>query len=129
MLGKIGDILGSVLGLVDDLVTTDEERMQLKVPLLALQTQVITTVIEAEKSALESRAAIITAEAQSTHWLTATWRPITMLTFLALIVIGQFGGTPVPPEMWPLLKLGLGGYVIGRSAEKMVVALKSEEIV
>jgi formate/nitrite transporter FocA (FNT family) len=26
---------------------------------------------------------------------------------------------PIVPDMWELLKLGLGGYVIGRSAEKI----------
>lgn len=32
-------------------------------------------------------------------------------------------GTPmadIPPDMWELLKLGVGGYVIGRSVEKGV---------
>lgn len=36
-------------------------------------------------------------------------------------------GTPmaeIPPDMWDLLKLGLGGYVLGRSAEKGVRAWK-----
>ena len=26
----------------------------------------------------------------------------------------------IPPDMWDLLKIGLGGYVVGRSGEKMV---------
>lgn len=53
-------------------------------------------------------------------WLTATWRPVTMLVFVALIVVAQLGLTPpVPEPMWPLLQLGLGGYVLGRSAEKI----------
>ena len=131
MLGKIGDLLGRVVGLVDDVVTTDEERMALKVPLLAIQGEVISEVIAFEKAAIEAQSRIVEAEAKSEHWLTATWRPVTMLTFLALIVWGQFGGQPVPQEMWPLLQLGLGGYVVGRSVEKtipaVVGALKARE--
>ena len=26
---------------------------------------------------------------------------------------------PIPPDMWGLLKLGIGGYILGRSAEKI----------
>ena len=132
MFGKIADALSGLVGLVDNIHTSDEERLTLKSDLLAIQATVITTAVDAEKELTSSRAQIITAEASSSHWLTSTWRPITMLTFLAIVVAGQFGGTPVPPEMWPLLKLGLGGYVIGRSVEKTIPAvlssLKSAEL-
>jgi hypothetical protein len=30
----------------------------------------------------------------------------------------------IPPDMWDLLKIGLGGYVVGRSAEKAVTVWK-----
>ena len=48
-------------------------------------------------------------------------RPITMLTFLVLVVFDNFGWLPNPlaKEAWTLLQIGLGGYVAGRSAEKM----------
>jgi hypothetical protein len=44
-----------------------------------------------------------------------------MLTFLALVVFDSFGWLPNPlaNEAWTLLQIGLGGYVAGRSAEKM----------
>jgi hypothetical protein len=32
---------------------------------------------------------------------------------------------PTPPDLWALIKLGLGGYVVGRSAEKCVTAWKN----
>ena len=32
----------------------------------------------------------------------------------------------IPPDMWDLLKIGLGGYVVGRSGEKMVKAWKPQ---
>ncbi len=38
-----------------------------------------------------------------------------------------FEGAPkleIPPDMWALLKIGLGGYVVGRSVEKAVIGLK-----
>lgn len=132
ILSTIGNTLGKAFRLIDDIHTSDEERLTLKTGLLRIQTQVVAEVIQAQAKMAEMQANIIQAEATSTHWLTATWRPITMLTFLALIVMAQLGFTePVPNDMWPLLKLGLGGYVIGRSFEKTVPSvlssLKSEE--
>lgn len=119
IIGSIGDALGSVLGLVDDLHTSTDEKLQAKAQLLKIQTEIMSDVIASETKVVEMQGQIITAEASSTHFLTATWRPITMLTFLALIVLAQFGLTePVPEQMWPLLTLGIGGYVVGRTVEK-----------
>lgn len=80
---------------------------------------------------LEVQGKIISTEAGSEHWIVAAWRPITMLVFVFIIAnnyilvpyMSAFGGTVVPlpldQNMWDLLKIGLGGYVIGRSAEKV----------
>jgi hypothetical protein len=78
---------------------------------------------------LTQRAGIVKAEAESTHFLAANWRPILMLTFGALIVARWFGWTaPNLTEneylkLWDIVELGIGGYVIGRSAEKVVPAI------
>tara|TARA_R110000737_G_scaffold51220_2_gene72424 strand:+ start:10075 stop:10479 length:405 start_codon:yes stop_codon:yes gene_type:complete len=89
-----------------------------------------------ELSKLQAGAGIVTAEANSDHWLAANWRPITMLTFVFIIANNYilypylalfFEEAPkleIPPDMWALLKIGLGGYVVGRSVEKAVVGLK-----
>ena len=68
---------------------------------------------------------IIKAEAKSEHWLAACWRPVLMLTFGALIVARWLGwSAPGISEaevlkLWDIVQLGLGGYVIGRSIEKV----------
>lgn len=86
--------------------------------------------IMAKQSELEQAAAgIIKAEASSSNWLASSWRPIVMLTFAALIVARWFGFAA--PELsqaeylklWDIVELGLGGYVIGRSAEKIVPSI------
>lgn len=81
---------------------------------------------------LETAAAsIVKAEAESEHWLTASWRPIVMLTFTALIVTRWLGySAPGISEaevlkLWSIVELGLGGYVIGRSVEKVAPAVLS----
>ena len=89
-----------------------------------------------ELTKLQTSAGIVTAEASSDHWLAANWRPITMLTFVFIIANNYilypylalfFDEAPkleIPPDMWSLLKIGLGGYVVGRSVEKAVTGLK-----
>lgn len=68
---------------------------------------------------------IIKTEAQSEHWLAAIWRPVVMLTFAGLIVARWFGwAAPNLSEaeylkLWSIVEFGLGGYVVGRSVEKI----------
>ncbi|MCX7275515.1 MAG: 3TM-type holin [Burkholderiales bacterium] len=77
----------------------------------------------------EAAASIIADEAKSEHWLASSWRPLVMLTFTALIVARWLGySAPGISEaevlkLWDIVQLGLGGYVIGRSAEKIVPQL------
>ncbi len=74
---------------------------------------------------ITAQAGVITAEAQGDSWLQRSWRPLIMLMFGVIIgnnyLIVPLFGTPsaeIPPDMWDLLKLGLTGYIVGRSAEK-----------
>lgn len=90
-----------------------------------LQAALLENAAELERTA----AAVIMAEAQGESWLQRNWRPLLMVLF-GVIVANNFllvplFGTPtaeIPPDMWDLLKLGVGGYVVGRSAEKGVRA-------
>lgn len=84
----------------------------------------------AHQGEIEAAAAkIIQTEAESTHWLAANWRPLTMITFTALIVARWMGW--VAPnlseaeylKLWSIIEFGLGGYVVGRSVEKVAPAI------
>lgn len=72
-----------------------------------------------------AQADIVKTEAASSHWLAANWRPILMLTFGTLIVARWFGfAAPDLSEaeylkLWSIVEFGLGGYVVGRSVEKI----------
>ena len=76
-----------------------------------------------------AQAQIVQAEAASGNWLASSWRPITMLTFVGLIVARWFGwAAPNLAEaeylkLWDIVQLGLGGYVIGRSVEKVMPSI------
>ena len=84
----------------------------------------------AHQGEIEAAAAkIIQTEAASTHWLAANWRPLTMITFTALIVARWMGW--VAPnlseaeylKLWSIIEFGLGGYVVGRSVENVAPAI------
>jgi hypothetical protein len=115
LLPALVPILGKALGnLIPDANARAQAEAEIAKQLLASST-------ELERAAGE----IVLAEARSEHWLTASWRPILMLTFGALIVARWLGySAPGISEaevlkLWDIVQLGLGGYVIGRSAEKV----------
>ena len=78
-------------------------------------------------SEIEKRASIINTEATGTSWLQRNWRPITMLVFVYIVAhnyifapLFSLQSLDIPPDMWELLKLGIGGYIMGRTGEKMI---------
>lgn len=78
---------------------------------------------------------IVLAEANSSSWITKNWRPLTMLGTFTMLCLHWFGfaGMHVSANeldwFYRIYELGLSGYVVGRSAEKIapsvVSALKS----
>lgn len=118
----ITGIFKPVAELIDDLTLSGEEKASFRLAQLEQQFAVTIKMLEYETKVLTAQQAIITTESKSDSWLTKTWRPITMLTFLSLVVADQTGllAFRLAPEAWTLLQLGLGGYVAGRSVEKVV---------
>jgi len=118
----LSGLVEPVAKLIDDIHTSDEERLVIKSELFKMQSTLVSQVLDYEAKIVEAKSSIIVAEAQGQSWLQRNWRPITMLTFLVLVVADVFGVTTfrLSGEAWLLLQLGLGGYVVGRSAEKIV---------
>jgi Holin of 3TMs, for gene-transfer release len=80
--------------------------------------------------------AVVLAEIKSEDWLTRNWRPLVMLTLMGFIVfvglvipfLDFVFGSPVtfnprwaalPPQFWDFLSIGVGGYIGGRTLEKV----------
>lgn len=112
--------------LIDELHTSEEEKLEQKRKLLEIQAASMDSALSHERAMMEAQARIVNSEARSEHWLVSSWRPITMLTFLALTVGDSLGflATPLRDEAWMLLQIGLGGYVVGRSGEKVIKTWK-----
>jgi len=130
MIPFIGPLLGIGSKIIDKVWPDPEKAAEAKAKLMQMAQS-------GELDDMKVHMSAIVAEAKSDHTITATWRPITMLVFVAIIAnnyilapyITLFFDVnvtlPLPPQMWGLLKIGLGGYVVGRSVEKAAGAWKN----
>ena len=65
---------------------------------------------------VEEQAAVLREEAKG-NWLQRSWRPVLMLAFAVIIVVGAFVDLPILADssrFWDLLEFGIGGYIIGK---------------
>ena len=122
VLSILGDIVKPVCDLIDGLHTSGEEKGQMRAAINKIENEFAERVLDYESKVLELQTSVINTEAKGESWLQTSWRPVTMLTFLVLVVFDGFGWLkhPLAPEAWTLLQIGLGGYVVGRSAEKIL---------
>ncbi|ASV34135.1 hypothetical protein BJP41_06710 [Candidatus Williamhamiltonella defendens] len=121
----LSGLVQPVTQLIDEMHTSDEERLQVKSRLFEMQSAMAAQMLNYEARLVETKTKVIAAEAQGASWMQRNWRPLTMLTFLGLVVADTFGLTEfrLAQEAWTLLQIGLGGYVVGRSAEKVIPKL------
>lgn len=131
----IGGAVEAGFKLVDDIHTSDEEKLTLKQHFLTIQANTLDTALKYESEILNARAAIIIEEAKGRWWEPkAIWRPLTMLTFLYMVVAYWHGWVPenVTPDLMDklflLIQIGLGGYVVGRSAEKIAETVVNKNV-
>lgn len=110
--------------LVDDLHTSDEEKMQLRNELAKIQQEANSKFIELAKAELEARQEIIKAEASSQHWLQGNWRPICSMALITIICLDSFSVVSVNQELYTLATSFLGLYGAGRSIEKAASTVK-----
>jgi hypothetical protein len=114
-----GSVVTDLLGGLDKLFTSKEEKIKAQ--------NVIKEILVKKQIELQQlQTEIIVTEAKG-NWLQRSWRPILMLAFGFIVIYVKFLGPvfelPIPPlenEFWNLLQLGIGGYVIGRTGEKMM---------
>ena len=135
-----GKVIETVGGLIDKSITDKDEAARLKHELsLAILGQV--------GKDLETQASVIIAEAKGESPAQRNWRPHLMYLIMGLLVYngvvvpllnawgvalmrGAFGveipplpileaWTAIPDNLWTLLQIGVGGYIVGRTGEKI----------
>ena len=133
MIGLIASIASAVLpklfGTIDKAVADKDLAAKLK-----MEMQVALLAVDSRE--LEAARSIIVAEAQGGSPAQRNWRPHLMYLIMGLLVFNgvavpiaaAYGvtlpileaWTAIPSQMWTLLQIGLGGYIVGRSGEKMM---------
>ena len=127
LLGKIA--AGPVLEIVEKLVPDADLKSRLKA-------EIRNSLARRDLALIAARREGVLGELRSDSWMTRSWRPALM--FLLMIFLLFFGmilplmelcsGQPLPVEphldripepLWNLLSLGVGGYVGGRTVEKI----------
>lgn len=129
--GGVADIFDKARALINQFVPSPEQKAAANLALVNVEKDFREKEIAANQQFAESQSKVIIAEAQSDSWLTKSWRPITMLVMLGMVVwdivvVGtvhsfypQITPLPIPPDAWELLKLGIGGYIGARTVEKV----------
>jgi hypothetical protein len=103
-----------------------------------LKVQVQTQILQSGTEELKAAASIVEAEAKS-NWFAASWRPLLMYVMIFILIInyivapaikaltGVMIGFELPGDVWTLLNIGLGGYVVGRSGESIARTLANKQ--
>jgi hypothetical protein len=125
---KTGEVIGN---LVDKLPDANE-KLQLQLTLQQLIASLQMKILGLEEQLLASKTDLIKAEMQG-NWMQRSWRPVLMLMFGFIICYNYWFAptfstpmTELPDDFWQLLKISVGGYVIGRSGEKIVPELANK---
>ena len=114
-----GSVVKDLLGGLDNLFTSKEEKIK-------AENVIKQILIQKELELQKMQTEIIVTEAKG-NWLQRSWRPILMLAFGFIVIYVKFLAPlfdlripELENEFWNLLQLGIGGYVIGRTGEKMM---------
>jgi hypothetical protein len=123
-------MLGAIAPLAKILFNTIEKAVPDKDLQAKLKAELQTQLLQSHTQELQAASRIIEAEAKA-GWFASSWRPLLMYVLIFILVwnyvmgpvIKVFFGAVItfelPGDVWTLLNVGLGGYVIGRSAESV----------
>jgi len=125
---------GPVFSIIDKLIPDPTLKAKLKA-------EITTKVISHKDQIIDAQRRVVLQELAVDSVLTRSWRPILMFLIMVLLLVyglvlpfaDLFADSPIafkprwqdiPDGLWNLLSLGLGGYIGGRSLEKIVNTLK-----
>jgi hypothetical protein len=105
-----------------------------------LKFQLNQQLLKSSTEELKAAASIVEAEAKS-NWFVSSWRPLLMYVLIFILVWNYILGPVIkiifgsvitfelPGDVWTLLQIGLGGYVVGRSGESIARTLANKTVV
>lgn len=121
-MGVLQNVIGEIEKIVERLSVSSKEKQK-------IQEEIQSLAYRYKSELVREQSASVKSEAQG-NWLQRSWRPIVMLVFTLILVSGIFTGSSLLADnsrLWDLLEIGIGGYVIGRSGEKITGNLLSRK--
>lgn len=131
-------MLGAVAPLAKILFNTIDKAVEDKDLNAKLKAELQSQLLQSHTEELKAAASIIEAEAKA-GWFTSSWRPLLMYVLIFILVWNYIFGPIVkfffsaaitielPGDVWTLLQIGLGGYVVGRSAESVARTMANKQ--
>lgn len=114
------------IGTAIDKIDKSDEKLELQLKYKELLINIEGACIDYESKLLEGKTKIIESEAKGESWLQRNWRPLLMcicmfIVFNNYVLVPYFNlpVTTLDDHIWTLMDLGVGGYVAGRSLEKI----------
>lgn len=131
MLSIVSELLPIIKPLLERLIPDPAERA-------AVEQQIAAQAQEAQARMIEAQRDVVVAESGG-GWLQRNWRPIFMFVCMGLLLwhamalpvmaallsvplSDMIGLEHVPDGLWTLLTIGMGGYIGGRTIEKVAKA-------
>lgn len=126
MIQALIPVIGSLISKAVDKAVPDKDAAE------KLKAEITLEAMKQDNSELQGAVQIITAEAKGDSWLQRNWRPVLMLWFAGLVGAHWLGFTPpnlpesVVINLLDIVQVGVGGYVLGRSGEKITKYYKGK---
>lgn len=119
---EVVDSIGSAIDKIDK----SDEKLELQLKYRELLISIEGAYLDYESKLLENKSKIVESESKGESWLQRNWRPLLMcicmfIVFNNYVLVPYFNlpVTTLDDHIWTLMDLGVGGYVAGRSLEKI----------
>lgn len=133
----VSGLAAPLSNVINKFITRKEDQLKVQAEIESIQKDFEKKLIEQQSQMLMAQKDLITAEITG-HPFQRNWRPALMWIIIAIIannyliapivnqIVTVFGGENIlplldlPDKLFNLMTIGLGGYVVGRSAEKII---------
>lgn len=112
--------------ILDHFIEDPDKKREAKLAIEAQKATAMQSVMDFVTTQVREQAETIREEIKS-GGLAAVWRPITALAFVFIIVYNYFISkvfnlptAEIPVDLWDVIKIMIGGYVVSRGGEKIV---------
>ena len=116
------DAVGNAIDKID----TSDEKLDLQLKYKQLLLDMEGKYLDYEGKLLDAQKEVITTEAKGESWIQRNWRPLLMLVCIFIVLNNyvlvpyfQIPAAVLDEHIWRLIEVGTGGYIAGRSLEKI----------